>query len=158
MRRLGTKRWPIAAGIVALLAVAAVAYGQIPAPDGTIWGCYTKSTGTIRVIDSGTSCKQGETSLQWNQKGPAGATGPQGNAGPAGATGPQGPKGDPGATGASGPQGPKGDVGPAGATGPQGPRAIPERPGRAGRKVRRAISDRRARRGRRVRRATPARA
>src|SRR5215204_5654247 len=125
VRRLGTKRWLFAVGIVALLAASAVAYGQIPAQDGTIWTCYTKSTGTIRIIDSGASCKNGETSLQWNQKGPAGATGPQGNAGPAGATGPQGPKGDTGPagpTGATGLQGPKGDVGPAGATGPQGPK------------------------------------
>jgi hypothetical protein len=104
--------------------VAAVAYGQIPAPDGTIWSCYTKSTGTMRIIDSGTSCKSGETSLQWNQKGLTGATGPQGSvgpAGPAGAIGPQGPKGDPGANGATGPQGPKGDTGPAGPAGPLGP-------------------------------------
>src|SRR5689334_12780667 len=92
VRRLGTKLWLFAAGIVVLLTVAAAAYGQIPAPDGAIWTCYTKSTGSIRIVDSGTSCKQGETSLQWNQRGPAGATGPQGNAGPvgpAGATGPQ---------------------------------------------------------------------
>jgi Collagen triple helix repeat (20 copies) len=135
MRRLGTKRWLVAAGIVAVLAAAAVAYGQIPAPDGTIWSCYTKSTGTIRIIDSGASCKQGETSLQWNQRGPAGATGPQGNAGPvgpAGATGSQGPKGDPGANGASGPQGPKGDTGPAGPAGATGLQGAKGDPGAAG--------------------------
>jgi hypothetical protein len=72
---------------------AGVAYATIPDANGVIHGCYTKSTGTIRIIDNSvTDCKQGETSVQWNVSGPMG---PQGPAGPQGL---QGPKGDPGDT------------------------------------------------------------
>jgi hypothetical protein len=77
-----------------------VAYASIPAPDGTITSCYTKSTGAMRVIDPTTaSCKTGETKLTWTQQGTAG---------------PQGPAGPQGATGATGPQGPAGPTGPSG--------------------------------------------
>ena len=119
---------------VALLALAGgIAYAQIPDTNGVIHGCYTKSTGAIRIIDDGvTTCKQGETSLNWNQKGaqgPIGPAGPAGTQGPAGPTGepgpagPQGPKGDAGPAGPqgdAGPAGPQGDAGPAGSQGPQG--------------------------------------
>ena len=73
----------------------------------------------MRVIDAGnTTCKDGETSLNWSQQGVAGAPGAQGPAGPAGAAGPMGAKGD---TGAAGPIGPAGAVGPKGETGLAGP-------------------------------------
>ncbi len=108
-------------GLVALLVGALVAVGvgvanaQIPAQDGTISACYTKSTGGIRIIDgASTTCKSGETSLTWNQQG---NTGPQGPVGPQGATGPAGPQG---ATGAIGPQGTQGPAGPQGPQGPAG--------------------------------------
>jgi len=108
-------------GLVALLVGALVLAGigvanaQIPAQDGTISSCYTKSTGGIRIVDAAsTNCKSGETSLTWNQQG---NTGPQGPVGPQGATGPAGPQG---ATGAIGPQGAQGPTGPQGPQGPAG--------------------------------------
>jgi hypothetical protein len=126
----------VLAAMVVVGVVAGVAYAQIPDANGLIHGCYGKSGGALRVVDEGQSCKSGEWSLSWNQKGQTGATGPagaqgpagpagaQGPAGPAGATGPAGPKGDPGAkgdTGATGPAGPAGAKGDTGATGPAGP-------------------------------------
>ena len=64
-----------------LMAGGAVAYAQIPAADGTISACYTKSTGTIRIIDTGVACKKGETSLTWNQHGNPGTNGTNGKDG-----------------------------------------------------------------------------
>src|SRR5712691_4074663 len=114
----------------AILALAAgVAYATIPDSGGVIHGCYSKTSGALRVIDTGLgqTCNGTENPLNWSQTGP---TGPQGNTG---ATGPQGPQGNTGATGpqgntgATGPQGPQGNTGATGpqgntgATGPQGP-------------------------------------
>jgi hypothetical protein len=46
-----------------------------------IHSCYAKSGGGVRVIDATvTNCKATETSLDWNQQGPAGAQGPKGGA------------------------------------------------------------------------------
>lgn len=89
------------AGILVLAAGAA--YATIPDSNGVIHGCYAKSGGTLRVIDAGvTSCKTGETSLDWNRTGPPGAAGP---AGPQGAAGPAGPQGGAGPAGPPGPSG-----------------------------------------------------
>jgi hypothetical protein len=64
-------------------------FATIPSPTGVIYACYSKSTGTIRVLDNAVgTCKQGETQLTWNQTGPAGPVGAQG---PVGNTGPRGP-------------------------------------------------------------------
>jgi len=101
-----------------------VAYGAVPT-GGVISGCYGKN-GDLRVIDPATSsCKPGETALQWSQTGPAGPPGPQGPTGPTGAQGPVGPQGPQGAEGAPGSQGvpgADGRDGPAGPVGPSGPR------------------------------------
>lgn len=107
-------RTVIAIAAVAGLTVAgSVAYATIPDQDGVIHGCYTKSGGAVRVIDASvTSCKSGETSLDWNQAGPAGPAGPQGLEGEQGPPGLQGPQGEPG------PEGPQGPAGPAGPPGP----------------------------------------
>jgi len=88
VRRLASSGLAVA---VAATVGAGVAFAQIPGTNGVISACYTKSTGTIRVIDAGAACKSSESPLSWNQ------TGVQGPAGPAGTTGPQGPAG-PGAT------------------------------------------------------------
>jgi hypothetical protein len=129
LRRLSKKRWLLAAAAVAALAAAAVAYGQIPGQDGTISTCYTKSTGAIRVIDSAALCGKGETSLSWNQRGPAGPPGPAGATGQTGATGQAGPPGQTGATGQAGPPGQTGATGPQGSTGATGPKGDPGPPG-----------------------------
>lgn len=106
----------VATGAAAFLVVGSgLAVAGIPGPDGVIKSCYTKSTGAIKIIDSEASCKSGETTLTWNQKGAKGDVGP---------VGPAGPKGDSGAPGPEGPAGPAGQdgaTGPTGATGPAGP-------------------------------------
>src|SRR5258708_28352907 len=75
-------------GITALVLTAggAIAYASIPAPNGTIDGCYKTSgpaQGALIIIDSTATCPSGTAALNWNQ------TGPQGPAGPA----PPGPGG-----------------------------------------------------------------
>jgi hypothetical protein len=86
-----------AAAGLALLGVVASVQAAIPDASGVIHGCYKTNGGNLRVIDTGQgqSCSNSETTLNWNQTGPAGPQGPQG---PQGAAGPQGPKGDPGPT------------------------------------------------------------
>ena len=83
----------IGAALAASVAVAGVALATIPNA-GVINGCYLKSGGILRVIDSSTStCSTKETSLAWNV---------QGAPGPQGAQGVPGPQGETGATGATG--------------------------------------------------------
>jgi hypothetical protein len=91
-----TKFWLLA--VAAVAAFAGTAYATIPGGDGTIHGCYAKSGGTLRVIDASvTTCKSGETALDWNQHGQPGPKGDPGEPGPAG---PQGEQGEPGTPGA----------------------------------------------------------
>jgi hypothetical protein len=101
--------------IVATVVISAATYASIPGPSGVITGCYNKSGGTLRVIDSSvTNCGSNETKITWNQVGPQGPIGLQGPAGP------QGPQGVQGPAGATGPQGPQGPAGPHGPAGPAG--------------------------------------
>jgi hypothetical protein len=95
MRFLPSGRVRLTALVAVVLGLAAggIAYASIPGPGGVINGCYLKSGGALRVIDSAAKCKSGETSLNWNQKGPTGARGPTGANGTTGATGPTGPSG-----------------------------------------------------------------
>jgi hypothetical protein len=103
---------------MAVLFTGIIAFASIPGPNGVISACYSKSGGALRVIDAAvTQCKQGETSLTWNQTGAQGSQGPQGPAGPAGPQGPQGEQGPAGLQGPQGEQGPAGPQGPAGAGG-----------------------------------------
>ena len=89
MRKLGLGTAVIAAALI----VGGVAYATIPDGGGVIHSCYARSGGSLRVIDAGvTNCKSGETSLNWNQTGPAGAAGPAGAKGDTGAAGPAGPQ------------------------------------------------------------------
>jgi hypothetical protein len=79
---------------IALAAAAGAAYAAIPGGDGVVHGCFTKSSGALRVIDaSATTCKSGEGALNWNQQGLPGVKGDPG------APGPAGPQGDPGPAG-----------------------------------------------------------
>ena len=93
MRRptLATRRSRLAvAGVAALVALVAVTVASATIPDsgGVIHGCYTKSGGSLRVIDASvTNCKSTETSLNWSQTGPKGPTGSMGAAGPPGPAG-----------------------------------------------------------------------
>lgn len=88
--RLGRGRRATLGALVLALAATGVASATIPT-DGVISACYSRSGGSLRVIDATvTKCGKSETSLAWNVQGPAG---PQGEAGPAGPTGPAGANG-----------------------------------------------------------------
>jgi hypothetical protein len=92
-------------GVVAVFAVSATSLALAAIPNsstGVITGCYSQTTGALRVIDAqaGANCIIGERQLTWNQ------------------TGPQGPQGAQGLQGAPGPQGLQGPQGPAGPSGP----------------------------------------
>jgi type VI protein secretion system component Hcp len=103
-------------GVGAAIAVADIGGG------GAITGCVLTSSsdsgqkiGSLRVIDPeagstepANSCTEDETTLTWNQQGPAGDAGAQGAQGQAGAQGPQGAQGPAGAQGLRGVQGPQG--------------------------------------------------
>jgi hypothetical protein len=62
-----------------VVALAGVTYAAIPGPDGTVHACYDVR-GALRVIDSDATCdtKNGETALNFSQKGPAGPAGAPG--------------------------------------------------------------------------------
>ena len=103
-----------------LVLVAGVALAAQPRAHTTtsavINACVKKSSGSVRVVKSSSSCRKGESALAWNRQGPAGSRGVNGSAGPAGPVGIAGTKGDAGARGQTGPAGqagPKGDAGPA---------------------------------------------
>ena len=101
--------------LVLALVGGTVAYAQ----STTVYsGCVTKSTGVLRIVPTGNTCKSNEYPISWNQVGPQG---PAGVAGPQGEPGPAGPAGADGEDGAVGPAGPQGPAGPAGPEGPQGP-------------------------------------
>lgn len=75
--------------IALLVAIGGVAVASIPGPGGVIKACYSKSTGTLRAIDSKKRCsKKRERTLSWNQQGPRGVQGDKGDTGPS--TGPAG--------------------------------------------------------------------
>jgi hypothetical protein len=87
---------PRAVLAVTLLAGAAVAAGgiavaSIPDQSGVIHGCYNKTDGTLRVIDTASHhCRSTEIAIQWNRTGPPGAPGAAGRTGSAGPAGPPG--------------------------------------------------------------------
>jgi hypothetical protein len=80
-----------AAGLVAVLAAAAVAYGAIPGADGVIHACYDKQSGQTRIYDAEDGrpkgCGKTEAAISWNQEGPKGDTGDAGPPGPPGLSG-----------------------------------------------------------------------
>ncbi|HTY72247.1 MAG TPA: hypothetical protein VMI11_07440, partial [Actinomycetes bacterium] len=97
MARIGNARRlvTIVAGAALLMMAGVGAYAAIPdSGTGTYHGCVNKATGVVRLVDPTLSGNLGhcistsgplyETSVTWNQTGPAGATG---QAGPPGATG-----------------------------------------------------------------------
>jgi len=66
-----------------------VAVASIPDSSGVYHGCFKKSDGNIRIIDSNaTSCSSNEIEMTWSQQGPPGQPGAPGTAGQ---TGPRGP-------------------------------------------------------------------
>jgi hypothetical protein len=64
--------------VLLLIGLGGIAYATIPDSEGVIHGCYRKSTGSLRVIDTdaGETCSSAEKPVSWNQTGPTGPTGP----------------------------------------------------------------------------------
>jgi hypothetical protein len=85
--------------LAVLTALSGVAYAANNRTASVIQGCYSNSTGTLRVASS---CDRSETAISWNQDGPSGPAGPAGPAGQVGAAGPAGPAGPAGARGETG--------------------------------------------------------
>jgi hypothetical protein len=75
-------------------AVVGIVYAAIP-NGNVITGCYKNDNGSLRVIDATqtTSCKPGETKLEWGQQGPQGIKGDKGDKGDMGDKGDPGPPG-----------------------------------------------------------------
>jgi Lamin Tail Domain/Collagen triple helix repeat (20 copies) len=131
-------------GVLAAVAGAAFAAtgGRDHTTSETINACASKSSGRLRVVSAGHSCRSYEHRLSWNVRGVKGDPGPEGPAGAPGATGPQGTQGAtgergapgeqgaqgvPGERGAEGPPGAEGAAGPQGPQGPAGPQGEPGR-------------------------------
>lgn len=49
------------------------------ADDNTIYGCYKKNGGQLRIVDQGSKCLPSESSISWNQAGSPGPVGPAGD-------------------------------------------------------------------------------
>ena len=62
--------------IIAAVSIGAVSFANA-AGNTTLKACANKTSGTMRYISKG-SCKKTETTLSWNQIGPSGATGTNG--------------------------------------------------------------------------------
>jgi hypothetical protein len=102
-------------GVVALVvACGGLAVAAVPGPSGVIRGCYSRSTGALRVLRKATKCKHGERPLSWNQQGPPGADGARGSDGAPGASGADGAPGAPGTPGTPGSPGSPGSPGASG--------------------------------------------
>jgi type VI protein secretion system component Hcp len=108
---------------VIALGVGAAVAGALPSgSSGVINACVNTNPnvepyGAVRIINTTATntvstsefpqqpvnaCDSDETSVTWNQTGPAGPTGPQGAQGAQGGQGPQGPQGDQGPAGSGG--------------------------------------------------------
>ena len=84
----GRGRRTLVLSTMTVLFMGIIAFASIPGANGVIYGCYTNSNGTLRVIDNSTTqCKSNETALNFNQTGPQGPRGLQGETGATGATG-----------------------------------------------------------------------
>lgn len=60
------RRIAIGLGALTVLGVgAAIATGAIPDQDGNFYACVTKTSGTIRMIEKGTTCRSSETKVSW---------------------------------------------------------------------------------------------
>jgi len=105
---------------IATLVIGLVVVTADRARADVISACYSKSTGSVRIVVSIGACKSGEVGITWNSDGAPGPTGPAGPAGPAGATGAQGPPGEQGIQGIQGVQGVAGPPGPFVTTLPSG--------------------------------------
>ena len=105
-------------GLFLFLAVPRIVASSSPS-DGVIHSCVNASSGEIKIVDEGDSCKKNGVALAWNAQGIQGEQGIQGIKGDQGIQGIQGIKGDKGDQGIQGIKGIKGDKGDKGDTGSQ---------------------------------------
>lgn len=85
--------------LAVLALVGGVATATIPGSGGVISGCYEKSTGVLRVINTGirsARCHKNEKPISWSAQGPTGPRGHQGSQGTSGIQGPPGTNGSDG--------------------------------------------------------------
>jgi hypothetical protein len=110
--------------VLAFIAATAATYtfAQSSPPDGLFYACFRKAEGKV-VLDPAACDLTKETIYSWNEQGPQGEPGPQGEQGI------QGPQGEPGPQGEQGIQGPQGEPGPQGEQGIQGPQGEQGPPG-----------------------------
>jgi hypothetical protein len=82
----------VIAGMLGASAIAGgLAWAAIPGAGGVINGCYHRSEGMLRVIDSTRQgCRDSEVPIAWNQTGPQGPHGDEGSPGTDGAPGKDG--------------------------------------------------------------------
>ena len=86
----------VAATLALVFAMGGGAYAavtSIPGSDGIIHGCYSKSSGVLRLVGSKKRCSKRETAIAFSQRGRDGASGPAGVAGLPGTPGQQGAPG-----------------------------------------------------------------
>ena len=70
MRTRNGRAISFVAGVVVTLVIGGgITYAAIPGPTGVIGACYRTSSGALRVIDSGQSCRSTETAISWNERG-----------------------------------------------------------------------------------------
>lgn len=79
----------VVAGAAILVALSMTGADAAPSPF-VISGCFSRTTGVVRVVAPGAPCGPNEVAFTWNQEGPSGPAGPAGPAGPQGPAGPAG--------------------------------------------------------------------
>lgn len=79
--------------LVAVLLFSGSMFAFVQADGGLIQACVNTHSGTIKIVSADEDCRRGWVSLSWNQTGPQGPAGPQGEQGPAGPQGVPGPAG-----------------------------------------------------------------
>ena len=91
-------------GIFVLLFTISVTWALAQPEVVTYYACVNKSSGTIHIVNEGDECKNNEVLYEWNNIGPPGQQGLQGESGQ------QGLQGEPGPQGLQGEPGPVGKV------------------------------------------------
>lgn len=77
----------ISLGLCLGLLLATLTRVVVAVSDSTIYGCYARTIGILRVLYPGQTCTKYETAISWNTQGTPGPAGPVGPAGPAGPAG-----------------------------------------------------------------------
>lgn len=99
-------------GTAVLVAVCALLVGALAlaseAQAGTLYACYKKTAGTVRIVSAKAKCKKGEAKVSWGSAGKNGANGANGASGSNGTNGKDGAAGKEGKEGKEGPPGQNG--------------------------------------------------